>query len=108
MFVAFAAGGEREARDGRDGRQGFAAEAERRDRFQVVERGDLAGRVARHGEREFFRRDAAAVVAHAHEADAALFEIDLDPARAASSAFSTSSFTTDRRSVRRPRPRRSG
>ena len=65
-----------------DGRQRLAAETERGDPLQVVERGDLAGGVARERERQFLGRDAAAVVAHAQQADAAALDVDLDAARA--------------------------
>ena len=45
-------------------------------------RRDLAGRVPRQRERQLVALDAAAVVAHAAQARAALFDLDLDAARA--------------------------
>ena len=82
MRVVAAARGQREAADRSDRRQGLAAETERGHRFQVVERGDLAGRVARHRQRQFVGRDAAAVVADADQAHAAFLQVDVDAARA--------------------------
>ncbi len=45
-------------------------------------RGDLAGRVARERQQQLVALDAAAVVAHAAQAHAALFDLDFDAARA--------------------------
>jgi hypothetical protein len=73
---------QREAADRGDRRQGFAAEAERGHGFQIVQRGDLAGGVARHCQRQLVRRDAAAVVADADQADTAFFQVDVDAAGA--------------------------
>src|SRR3546814_6976377 len=50
--------------------------------LQVVERCDLAGRVAGHRQRQFPGRDAAAVIADADQADAAFLQVDVDPVRA--------------------------
>ena len=65
-----------------DGRQRLAAEAERCDPFEVLERGNLAGRMPCQGEREFLGGDAGAVVAHADQADAAVLDVDRHLARA--------------------------
>ena len=70
--------GQGEPADRGDRRQGFAAEAERGHRFQIVERTDLARRVPRHRQRQFFGRNAAAVVANADQAHPAFFQIDVD------------------------------
>ena len=69
---------QREPRDRRDARQRFAAESERRERFEVVERGDLARRVARQCERQLVARNTATVVRDANEARAAGFDVDRD------------------------------
>ncbi len=55
---------------------------ERGDGGEVIESGDLAGGVAADRERQLLGGDAAAVVAHAHEADAAALDVDLDAVRA--------------------------
>ena len=81
VLVAGAARGQREAADRGDRRQRLAAEAERGHAFEVVERGDLAGGVARDRQRQFVGGDAAAVVADADQAHAALFQVDVDAAR---------------------------
>src|SRR3546814_6637237 len=57
-------------------------ETERGHGLQVVERCDLAGRVAGHRQRQFPGRDAAAVIADADQADAAFLQVDVDPVRA--------------------------
>src|SRR5207302_5315015 len=61
-----------------DGRQRLTAEAERGDGFEVTDAGDLAGCVPRERHRQLLGRDAAAVVAHPHEADAAALDVDVD------------------------------
>jgi len=60
VALAGPAAREREARAGGDGGERLAAEAERRGALQVLERGDLARREAREGERQVLRRDPAA------------------------------------------------
>src|SRR5690606_2971348 len=69
---------EREAADRGDRRQRLAAESERGDFLEGVERGDLAGRVAGDRQRQFLGRQATAVVADADQADAAFLEVDVD------------------------------
>ena len=69
--------GQRKAADRGDGRQRFAAEAQRGDGFQIIQRGDLAGGMTRHRQRQLFRRNAAAIVADADQPHAALFQIDI-------------------------------
>jgi hypothetical protein len=76
-----AARGQREPRHRRDRRQRLAAEAQREDALEVVEAGDLAGRVAGQRQRQLGGRDAAAVVAHADQPDAAFLEFDIDAQR---------------------------
>ena len=66
----------------RDARQRFAAKAHRNERFEIVERRDLARRVPRQRERQLVARDAGAVVRHADQAGAAAFDVDGDRARA--------------------------
>ncbi|MNM52975.1 hypothetical protein D3C81_640660 [compost metagenome] len=70
------AAGQHEVRDRRDGRERLAPEAEREHGFQFVERGDLAGGVAREGHGQFVGRNAAAVVRDDHAPHAALLEPD--------------------------------
>ena len=70
--------GDAQARHRRDRRQRLAAEAEGGDALEVLERRDLAGGVARERERQLRGRDAAAVVAHADQADAAVLDVDRD------------------------------
>ena len=73
--------GDAQARHGADRGQCLAAKAERRHRLEILERVDLAGRVARERERQFRAGDATAVVAHPHQGDAAALDVDLDAAR---------------------------
>ena len=73
---------EREAADRGDRGQRLAAETERADLLEVLERGDLAGGVAGNGERQVLGGHAAAIVAHADQADAALLQVDVHAARA--------------------------
>ena len=80
--IAGPARSQREPADRGDRGQRLAAEAERGHGFQVVERGDLAGGVARHRQRQLVRGDAAAVVADADQAHAAFLQIDVDAAGA--------------------------
>ncbi|KAF0204849.1 MAG: hypothetical protein FD173_1500 [Gallionellaceae bacterium] len=49
--------------------------------LQIVERSDLAGGVAHQRQRQLFRCDAAAVVAHAQQFDAAAFKLHGDVRR---------------------------
>ena len=53
-----------------------------RDALEVIERGDLARRVARERERQFGGRDALAVVANADQPDAAVLDVDRHLTRA--------------------------
>ena len=73
---------ERKPRDRADRRQRLAAEAERRDRRQVVGGRELRGRVPRDGERQLLALDARAVVGDADPLDAAARQIDVDLRRA--------------------------
>ena len=75
-------GADAQARDRGDARQRLAAKAEAEHLLEVLERADLAGGVARDGQRQVVGRDALAVVADADEAHAAVLEIDLDAAGA--------------------------
>ena len=78
----FGAAGEGGFGDGGDARQRFAAKAEGGDVFEVVEVADFAGGVGSEGEGEVVGVDAAAVVAHADEFAAAVFDVDVDLRRA--------------------------
>lgn len=78
VLAAGQAGGDGETAHRGDRRQGLAAEAQGADRLEVVEAGDLAGRMPRHRQRQFIRRYTAAVVADADQADAALLQVDVD------------------------------
>ena len=87
--------GQLDARHGRDARQRFAAKAERADALEVVDRRDLAGRVPGEREQQLVALDADAVVAHAAQPHAALFDLDFDRRAPASMLFSISSLSTD-------------
>ncbi len=93
----FFAGGcfERDAGDGGDRRQRFAAKAEGGDREQVVGGAKLRGGVALEGEQRVVAIHALAVVGDADELAAAGFDFDADALAPASSAFSSSSLTTE-------------
>jgi hypothetical protein len=75
------AAGERKLGDRRDRRQRLAAEAHRRDVLEVVQRRDLARRVAAQRERQLGGRDAAPVVFDDDRADAAARETHDDLGR---------------------------
>ncbi len=72
------AAGQRELRHRRHAGQRLAAEAHAGDALQVVERGDLAGGMAHQRQRQLFLGDAAAVVAHPRQLDAAAFQLHRD------------------------------
>ncbi|EEG24102.1 hypothetical protein EIKCOROL_01183 [Eikenella corrodens ATCC 23834] len=76
--AAFLAAGEGEAGHGGDAGQPFAAKTHAAHVFQILQRGDFAGGVAGEGEREVVGVDAAAVIGHADEADAAAGQLNLD------------------------------
>src|SRR5260370_1149934 len=59
----------------------LAPEAEGADRRQIIEARNLAGRVPRECERQVALPDAAAVITHAYQADAAALHVDLDARR---------------------------
>src|SRR6185437_8286488 len=73
--------GDRHPRYRCDRSQRLAAKAHARDTRQVIEARDLAGRVRRQRQRQFVRRDARAVVAHADQAHATLLDLDIDATR---------------------------
>ena len=64
---------QQQARDGRDRRQRLAAEAERRDREQILDVAQLAGGVALEGEQGIVAQHAAAIVDDADQAPPAGF-----------------------------------
>src|SRR5690606_14558356 len=69
------------ARDRCDARQRFAAETERRDLLEIVDRRDLARRMARQRERELLPFDPRPVIANAAQTHAAIFDLHLDALR---------------------------
>ena len=69
---------ERKPRDRGDGGQRLAAEAQRRDPFEIHDRPDLRCRVTRYRKGEVLALDAAPVVRDPDALDAARGEIDLD------------------------------
>ena len=73
-------GGQCQPRHRTDAGQGFAAKSHRADIFQVIQAGDLAGGVARQGQRQFVPGDADTVVPDPEQSQAALFHIDIHPA----------------------------
>ena len=74
--------GDAQPRHRTDRWQRLAAKSKRCNRLEILERGDLAGGVALHGERQLVGLDADAIVAHPHQAEAALLDVDLDAPRA--------------------------
>jgi hypothetical protein len=82
VVIVAAARGDAETADRGDRRQRFAAKAERGDRFEIVERRDLAGGMALHRQQQFLRGDTTAIVAYPDQAHAAVFKIDVDALRA--------------------------
>ena len=60
-------------------RQRLAAKAKRPNVEQVVGAGDLAGRMAGHGQHQLVGLDPAAIVGHAHQFRAAFFHRHVDP-----------------------------
>jgi hypothetical protein len=73
---AAAARGDRQARDRGDRGERFAAKSHRRHALEVLQAGNLAGGVAREGERQLACGDALAVVLHLDALDAARLEAD--------------------------------
>ncbi|MNL13100.1 hypothetical protein D3C87_1339920 [compost metagenome] len=71
-------GGQGQARDGADRCQGLAAKPQAHDLFEVFQVADLAGGVSRQGQRQVIGRNAAAIVAHPQQLDAAQLHIDVD------------------------------
>ena len=67
-----------EARHRSNRRQSFAAEAQRADALEVVERGDLARCVCGNRERQIVRINPIAVVANSDQACTTLLDVDLD------------------------------
>lgn len=68
--------------DRRDRRERFTAKTQRRDRLELLERADLAGRMAHQRERQFVGRNPAAVVGDRDALDAAFFQHDAQRRRA--------------------------
>ena len=82
MRGALRARSQLQARNRRDRGQCLAAESHAAHMQQIVERGDLAGRMLRQRQQQFIGGDAAAVVTHANQPCAAAFELDFDALRA--------------------------
>ena len=80
--VVIGVGGKLQPRHRADRGQGLAAKAQARHPLELLQGEDLAGGVARQGERQVLLGDAAAVVAHPDQAGAARLQLHLD-ARAA-------------------------
>ncbi|MNI23721.1 hypothetical protein D3C73_773170 [compost metagenome] len=72
------AGSQGQARHGADRRQCFTTKAQAHDLFKVFQIADLAGGVSRQGQRQVIGRNAAAIVAHPQQLDAAQLHIDVD------------------------------
>ena len=73
---------ERDTGDGGDAGERLAPEAKRRDALQIVERADLAGGVAREGQRQVIAREAGAVVGHADEVQPTAHQVNANLPRA--------------------------
>jgi len=73
------AGLQQQTRHGGDARQRLAAKTEAGHALQIVQGADLAGGMARQCQCQVFAVDAAAVVAHPHQASSAVFDVDFDP-----------------------------
>jgi hypothetical protein len=80
--VAGAAARERQVRYGGDACQRLAAKPQARNALEVGARDDLAGGVACKRERQLLLADAAAVIGHLDQLDAAARELDRDFPRA--------------------------
>jgi hypothetical protein len=72
---------EREPRNRTDAWQRLAAEPHGDERFEILERGDLAGGVPRQREGQLVARDARAVVGYANQHGTATFHVDGDGPR---------------------------
>ncbi len=70
-----------QARHRADRRQCLATKAHAEHRLEVFQFANLAGGVARQGQRQIVRSDAAAVVAHLEQLDAALLDFHIDAPR---------------------------
>jgi len=69
---------QRETRHRGNGRERFTAKAQRRNRFEIGDRGDFRRRMSCDRKRKVLALDACAVVGHAQAFDAAGREIDID------------------------------
>ena len=78
VAFAFGAAGDAHPRYRRDRRQGFATKPHRADLLQVLQAGDLAGRVTLQCQRQIVGCDAATVIGDADAPHATLLERDLD------------------------------
>ena len=78
LLGAAGAGRQGQARHGADGGQGLTAKAQTHHPLKVFQVANLAGGVTREGQRQIIRGNAAAVVTHAQQLDAALLHIDID------------------------------
>ncbi len=75
--TAFGQTCEHQTRHRTDARQSFAAKAERGHRFEIIENSDFAGGMTRKRKLEVFALNAATVVAHAHQLNAAGLDLDI-------------------------------
>jgi len=78
LISVFGAGCQGQARHGADRRECLTAKAKAHDLLEVFQIADLAGGVSRQGQRQVIGRNAAAIVAHPQQLDAALLHIDID------------------------------
>src|SRR5688572_16344229 len=70
-----------ESRNGGNGWQRLAAKTQRDHGLEIIERRDLACRMAREGECKLVRRDTASVVAHSHEPETSPLDVYFDTGR---------------------------
>ncbi len=70
--------GQGQARHGTDGRQGLAPETEAHHPLKVFQVANLAGGMARQGQRQVIGGNAAAIVAHPQQLDPGLLDVHID------------------------------
>jgi hypothetical protein len=81
MRQGFDATGQLDPRNRRDAGQRLAAKTQAGDAFEFVQAENLAGGMPGQRQRQFFRRDAAAVVGDPDQLDAAFLQIDANLGR---------------------------
>ncbi len=82
LICVFGTGGQQQARYRADRGQRLAAKAQGGHPLQIIQIGNLAGGMARQGQRQILMGDAATIIAHPQQLHAALLDIDINASSA--------------------------